>query len=169
MASLIGVDLQEHTAAFLLEAVSSLGTTFIAIPYYIADEEVLARIAEVPLHSEVFVVSVPTAIDAPYALQMIDFVVLFEADEIPTDDTENASVCAECKHAHPAEWPHHAMGLEYQATFYKRYGRVPTYRDASSHCPRDVFSLCEDVLKESGLCLDDTPDMVWSLSAHSSR
>lgn len=46
--------------------------------------------------------------------------------------------CPECATDHEPEMPHNQQSLYYQYSFYGKYGRWPTWKDAMGHCTEEM-------------------------------
>lgn len=73
MTRLVGVDREAQVARCVTEAKNSLGTRSIGVGYYVPDEQVLMRLAELPPNSMINVTDRLSGKNAPCAMTLIDF------------------------------------------------------------------------------------------------
>lgn len=59
-------------------------------------------------------------------------------------------VCQECAVKHRPDEAHNAQSLYYHFKFYAKHQRSPTWKDAVSHCTKDVQQMWKDELSKIG-------------------
>ena len=66
-------------------------------------------------------------------------------------------VCRICAARHAKDQPHERDSLYYQAMFYRKYRRFPTWEDAMSHCSENVKAAFREELSRRNIDVDSTP------------
>ena len=69
--------------------------------------------------------------------------------EAALDESMNEQ-CEECHTYHNPLLPHDPTNPYYKESFFKKYGRYPTWNDAMEHCPAAVQVMVRRALKECG-------------------
>jgi hypothetical protein len=59
--------------------------------------------------------------------------------------------CRICGCNHEPNMPHNINSTYYRMSFFKKNGRMPTIRDAISHCPPSIRKRALDALECSGI------------------
>jgi hypothetical protein len=62
-----------------------------------------------------------------------------------------AHLCQQCGWEHPPDQPHNAQTFFYKVKFIMTHRRLPTWKDAVSHCDEETRLAWEVHLRERGL------------------
>lgn len=84
-----------------------------------------------------------------------------EKRHLPWTPEDLKTVCPYCDSPHPPITPHDPHSFAYQSWFFKMYGRLPSWRDASEHCPPEIQEIARAVTKLYGDDFDSPADLVW--------
>lgn len=84
-----------------------------------------------------------------------------EERQLPRTPEDLKTVCPYCEARHAPIMSHDPHSFAYQSWFFKMYGRLPSWRDASEHCPPEFQDMARGLTKLYGIDFDAPADLLW--------